>query len=117
MFMKLRSSTIVVLLGITACVKPPAPALRSQGTVVNSNFEKSWLAAVATFEEKGIQIRTMDHASGYLSASGIPVKDSKAPAGVYDCGKNALGVKEPATVATYNVLVRAQAPNSTLVKA
>lgn len=88
---------------------PPAPPVQRTGTDVAAPFGKVWDAVIDDFARQNIAIRTMDRASGFISAEPMRVSNGdsgRQPHPMADCGQLMMGMYNWPTMATYNVLVR-----------
>ena len=64
--MRLKLATLSLAL-VVGCTPPPiAPPLQAAG--INAGFDKTWNAVVDILAERNIPVKTMDRASGFVSA-------------------------------------------------
>lgn len=79
---------------------------------VNAPFAKTWEAAVDVFAERNISIKTLDRASGLIVAEAVKVGSRNS--NLADCGKDAMGIAQYPTDATWNLLIRGDSLRSTV---
>lgn len=86
-------------------------------TPVSASFERTWRATIDVFAERNIPIATIDKTSGLIATTALSIDAPKDTVLTWaDCGATTGigGVEFTATRATYNVLVRGDAPRSTV---
>lgn len=106
-----RLALVAASLVLAACMKQlPAPPAPRTGTDVTAPLAKVWDAVIDDFAERNIPVRTMDRASGFISAeplrTGTRATFGTSPSKLADCGRTPVGTYLQPTMATYNVLVR-----------
>jgi hypothetical protein len=94
-----------------ACASAPRPEpVTRVPTTVNASFNKTWDAVIDLFADRNIPIRTMDRASGFISAEpALAGSDEDAWA---KCG--GFGMYGGPSSAVYNLLVRGDSTKSTV---
>lgn len=109
----------VAVLTFAACTPAhtaPTPALAA--TPVHASFAKTWNAVVDILAARNIPVKTMDRASGFVTAELTGVAPGDIGKYADGCGgfwdSMANGGNDPAGTARYNVLVRGDSANSTV---
>lgn len=107
---------------VAGCIQsvPPAAPSAHQATAVAASFGRTWDAVIDDFAANNIPIRTVERASGFISAEPVRVPlttrngYARTPDPNADCGSTTiLGYAQP-TEATYNVLVRGDSAAATV---
>ena len=109
-------TTALLTLAIVGCgsVQAPAPPVpRSDVTVVNASFNKTWDAVIDDFASQNVPIKTIDRTSGIVVAERLSVPPDVGRQWA-DCGSDIIIGKLAPTSATYNVLVRGDSTKSTV---
>jgi hypothetical protein len=102
----------IIACAVPGCATMPPAQVERPVTSVSASFGRTWDAVIDAFAAKNIPIKTMERASGFISADAASVFPVDA-AGWADCGK-ALGVRFFANRASYNVTVRGDSTRSTV---
>ena len=84
----------------------------SDATPVSASFGRTWDAVVDVLASRGVPIRTMDRANGFIATDQLSI-EGKQPRQWADCGR-VLGFTLAADRATYNVFVRGDSAASTV---
>lgn len=111
----MRRPIVLLALALSACTNtpPPAPPAPRASLTVPLSVGRVWDAVIEQFAETSVPIQTMERASGLIVTTpmGVAASDGLAWA---NCGKDALGTPLPATLVSYNVLVRGDSTSANL---
>jgi hypothetical protein len=99
----MRKAAPLLLLLLSACMTLPPPVER-EPTVVAANFDATWNAVIDMFASRNVPISTMDKNSGFIASNNLQAGAAGYPP-VYVCVTE-FGMQVPASLATYNVVVR-----------
>ena len=109
----MKSAWFILGVTVVGCVPvAPAPPAPRTAMAVSQSVAKTWEAAIDVFAERNIPIKTLDRSSGLVVAE--PMKVGTADASLADCGKDAMGIVQYPTDATWNLLVRGDSAQSTI---
>lgn len=110
---------IVIALSVVAigCGGTPQTAVAPQAAPIQASREKTWNAVIDVLAERNISVKTLDKASGFVSAEGAVVSSSDI-AQLTTCGgfMEAMADMNGAHngVARYNILVRGDSAASSV---
>lgn len=97
-----RMIALSLLGAVAACATPPQMHDVERSRTYNADFETTWRHAVQYFSSNGIQIKTIEKASGIIYAEQALVGNDL---GTYaDCGRPGMAIVR-GTMATFNVFI------------